>query len=173
MFPLPEGLAMRALLLVLGLLAATLASAYEVNGVNLGGSELEVKKAFPSAHCKALEWKTDAADRRCDDAMISLGGVVAKITVFLRADVIRGYDLSFDIKELERVKAHLKSRWGTPLAEATEVIARGDKAERKVFKMRWEKGADRAILTAQLEKKKRATLEISRGTFPEEIYRVK
>ena len=162
----------RAALLALALLP--LASlAYEINGVRLGGSELEVKKAYPSAHCKALEWKTDAADRRCDDAMVSLGGVVAKITVFIKADVIRGYDLSFDIKELERVKAHLRSRWGAPLAEATEVIARGDKAERKVFKMRWEKGADRAILTAQLEKKKRATLEISRGAFPEEIYRVK
>jgi hypothetical protein len=162
----------RAALLALALLALP-ALAYEVNGVRLGGKEVDVKKAFPSAHCKALEWKTDAADRRCDDAMVSLGGVVAKITVFIKADVIRGYDLSFDIKELERVKAHLRSRWGAPLAEATEVIARGDKADRKVFKMRWEKGADRAILTAQLEKKKRATLEISRGNFPEEIYRVR
>jgi hypothetical protein len=162
----------RAALLVFALLPAA-ALAYEMNGVRLGGTELEVRKAFPSAHCKALEWKTDAADRRCDDAMVSLGGVVAKITVFLKTDVIRGYDLSFDIKELERVKTHLRSRWGAPLAEATEIIARGDKADRKVFKMRWEKGADRAILTAQLEKKKRATLEISRGTFPDEIYRVK
>jgi len=164
---------MRALLLVLGLLVSPLVCAYDVNGVKLGGRESEVKKAFPSAHCKALEWKTDAADRRCDDARISLGGVEAKITVFFKADVIQACDLSFDMKDLERVKAHLRSRWGAPLAEATEVIARGDKADRKVFKMRWERGADRAILTAQLEKKKRATLEISRGNFPEEIYRVR
>jgi hypothetical protein len=68
--------------------------------------------------------------------------------------------------------AHLKARWGAPLAEATEVIARRDKEDRKVFKMRWEKGADRALLVAQLEKKN-ATLEVSRGTFPEEIYRVR
>ena len=37
--------------------------------------------------------------------------------------------------------------------------------------MRWEKGADRAMLVAQLEKK-RANLEVSRGNFPVEIYRV-
>jgi len=161
-----------AALLVLALLPLA-AFAYEVNGVKLGGREIEVKKAFPSVHCKPLEWKTDAADRRCDDARISLGGVEAKITVFLKADAIQAYDLSFDIKELERVKSHLRARWGAPLAEATEVIARRDKDDRKVFKMRWEKGADRAILTAQLEKKKRASLEVSRGSFPVEIYRVR
>lgn len=38
--------------------------------------------------------------------------------------------------------------------------------------MRWEKGADRAVLTAQLDRK-RANIEISRGRFPDEIYRVK
>jgi len=148
------------------------AIAYDINGVRLGGREVEVKKAFPSAHCKPLEWKSNAADRRCDDARISLGGVQARITVFLKADSIQAYDLRFDVKELERVKAHLKARWGAPLAEATEVIARRDKEDRKVFKMRWEKGADRALLVAQLEKKN-ATLEVSRGTFPEEIYRVR
>ena len=148
------------------------ATAYDVNGVRLGGREVDVKKAFPSVHCKALEWKSNAADRRCDDARISLGGVLARITVFLKADVIQAYDLRFDVKELERVKAHLKARWGAPLAEATEVIARRDKEDRKVFKMRWEKGADRALLVAQLEKKN-ATLEISRGNFPQEIYRVR
>ena len=161
-----------AAFLALALLAPA-SLAYDVNGVRLGGREVDVKKAFPSVHCKALEWKSDAADRRCDDARISLGGVQARITVFLKADSIQAYDLRFDVKELERVKAHLKARWGAPLAEATEVIARRDKEDRKVFKMRWEKGADRAILTAQLEKKKRASLEVSRGSFPVEIYRVR
>ena len=160
-----------AALLVLTLLALP-AFAYDVNGVRLGGREVDVKKAFPSVHCKALEWKSNAADRRCDDARISLGGVQARITVFLKADSIQAYDLRFDVKELERVKAHLKARWGAPLAEATEVIARRDRDDRKVFKMRWEKGADRALLTAQLEKK-RASLEVSRGSFPTEIYRVR
>jgi hypothetical protein len=163
---------MRALLLALGLLLSTLASAYEINGVKPGGKELDVKKAFPSAHCKPLEWKSDAADRRCDDAKISLGGVEAKITVYFKAGLIQAYDLSFDVKDLEQVKTHLRSRWGAPLAEATEVIARGDKPDRKLFKMRWEQGAERAILTAQMEKK-RANLEVSRGNFADEIYRVK
>ena len=148
------------------------ALAYEVNGVKLGGRELEVKEAFPSALCKPLEWKSDAADRRCDDARISLAGVVAQITVYLKAGAIQAMDLRFDVKDLDRVKATLRSRWGAPLGEATEIFSRKDTKDRKVFKMRWEKGADRAILTAQLEKK-RATLEISRGSFPEEIYRVK
>ena len=160
-----------AAFLALALLAPP-SLAYDVNGVRLGGREIEVKKAFPSAHCKALEWKTDAADRRCDDSKISLGGVEAKITVFLKADAIQAYDLRFNIKELERVKSQLRTRWGAPLAEATEVIARRDRDDRKVFKMRWEKGADRALLTAQLEKK-RASLEVSRGSFPTEIYRVR
>ena len=163
---------MKRLFFVTLLFLSLPAIAYDINGVKLGGREVEVKKAFPSVHCKALEWKSNAADRRCDDARISLGGVLARITVFLKADVIQAYDLRFDVKELERVKAHLKARWGAPLAEATEVIARRDKEDRKVFKMRWEKGADRALLVAQLEKKN-ATLEISRGNFPQEIYRVR
>ncbi|HUN68381.1 MAG TPA: hypothetical protein VMU46_06265 [Burkholderiales bacterium] len=164
---------MRILLLALGLLVPALASAFDINGVRLGGREIDVKKAFPSAHCKALEWKTDAADRRCDDAQVSLGGVAAKITVFFKADVVQAYDLSFDMKDLDRVKAHLRTRWGAPLAEATEVFVSKDAKERKVFKMRWEQGADRAILTAQMEKKKRATLEVSRGNFEDAIYRIK
>ena len=163
---------MKKLLLLLLCLPAFPALAYDLNGIALGGKEIDVKKALPSVHCKALEWKSDAADRRCDDARAPVGGVETRITVFLKAGVIQAYDLRFDIKELDRMKSHLRARWGAPLAEATDVIARRDKADRKVFKMRWEKGAERAILTAQLEKK-RATLEVSRGTFPEEIYRVK
>ena len=163
---------MKALLLVALLALPLSALAYDVNGVKLGGHEIEVKKAYPSVRCKPLEWKSDAADRRCDDSKISLGGVEARITVFLKADAIQAMDLRFDTKDLDRVKEALRSRWGAPLAEATETISKKDKPDRKVFKMRWEKGADRAVLSAQLEKK-RATLEISRGTFGEEIYRVK
>ena len=153
-------------------LLALPARAYDLVGIALGGKEVDVKKAMPSTNCKALEWKSDAADRRCDDARVPVGGVETRTTVFLKAGAIQAYDVRFDIKELDRMKAHLKSRWGEPLAETTDVIARRDKQDRKVFKMRWEKGADRAILTAQLEKK-RVSLEVSRGNFPEEIYRVK
>jgi len=148
------------------------ALAYDLGGIALGGKEIDVKKAMPATHCKALEWKSDAADRRCDDARAPVGGVETRTTVFLKAGVIQAYDVRFDIKDLERMKAYLKARWGEPLAEATDVISRRDQKDRKVFKMRWEKGAERAILTAQMEKR-RVSLEVSRGNFPEEIYRVR
>jgi len=162
----------KRLLAMLLCLLAFPALAFELNGVALGGKEVDAKKAMPSALCKALEWKSDAANRRCDDSKVSVGGVETRITVFLKADAIQAYEVRFDIKELERMKSQLKKRWGEPLAEAIEVIARKDKPDRKVFKMRWEKGAERALLVAQLEKK-RASLEVSRGNFPVEIYRVK
>jgi len=163
---------MRKLLVLILCLQAGPVLAYDINGVRLGGKELEVRKAMPSANCKALEWKSEAADRRCDDARVAVSGVSTRITVFFKDDAVQAYDIRFDVKELERVKAHLKSRWGQPLAEATEVVSRPGKQDRKLFKMRWEKGAERAILTAQLEKKT-ATLEVSRGNFPVEIYRVR
>lgn len=163
---------MRALLFLLALSLPVPVLAYELDGLKLGGRELDVKKAYPSVYCKPLEWKSDAADRRCDDARATLDGAPARITVFLKAGAIEAYELRFDIKDLERVKAALRARWGPPLAEATETVARRGRNDRQVFKMRWEKGAERAILSAQLDKK-RAGLEVSRGRFPEEIYRVR
>jgi len=165
---------MKTFLLCAVLLLPLAAQAYEVNGVKLGGRESEVQKAFPAARCKPLEWKTDAADRRCDDARISLGGVEARITVFLKADAVQAMDLRFELKELERVKQTLRATWGAPQAEATETFpsTAKDKKDRSVFKMRWEKGSDRAVLTAQMDKK-RVSLEISRGSFPVDIYKVR
>ncbi|HEX2651596.1 MAG TPA: hypothetical protein VHN19_16835, partial [Burkholderiales bacterium] len=61
---------MRILILIALAFLALPALAYDVNGVAIGGKEIDVKKAFPSVHCKELEWRTDAADRRCDDALI-------------------------------------------------------------------------------------------------------
>lgn len=158
--------------LAAGLVLPSHALAYDINGVDLGGKEAEVQKAFPSARCRPLEWKSDAADRRCDDARISLGGAEARITVFFRGGAIQAMDLRFNGKDLERVKETLRARWGAPQAEATETFAEKGRKDRNVYKMRWEKGADRAVLSAQLDKK-RATLEISRGKFPDEIYRVR
>jgi hypothetical protein len=154
------------------LLLAAPAQAFDAAGVALGGDELAVKKAFPSAHCKPLEWKSDAADRRCDDGRIAFAGVSARITVYLKSGAVRAYDVRFDTRDLERVKAHLRARLGAPFAETTETLTRGGKDERKVFKMRWENGADHALLSAQLERK-RAGLEVWRGKFAEEIYQVK
>ena len=164
---------MRNIALLVLCLVTTPVLAYDINGVALGGREAEVQKVFPSARCKPLEWKSDAADRRCDDARISLGGAQARITVFLKGGAIQAMDLRFDGKDLDRVKETLRARWGAPRAEVNETFAaRDSKKDRSVYKMRWEKGADRAVLTAQLDKK-RATLEISRGKFPDEIYRVR
>jgi len=160
-------------ILIAFLLAAPLcAGAYEVNGVGLGGNELSVKKTYPSVRCKPLEWKSDAADRRCDDAQISVDGIQTRITVYLKADVIQAFDLRCEIKDLERMKKALQGRWGAPLGENTETISKKDKPDRKIYKMRWEKGADLAILTAQLDKKN-VSVEVSRGNFPTEIYRIK
>lgn len=163
---------MRALLMAALLALSAAAHAYEVNGVKLGGREIDVKKAFPTARCKPLEWRSNAADRRCDDAQISLGGVLAHFTAYLKDDAIQAFDLRFDMKDLERGKAVLRSLWGAPLAETTESFAQKNKPDRKVLKMRWEKGTDRAMLSAQ-EDKKRVTVEVWRGSFAEEIYRIR
>jgi hypothetical protein len=160
-------------LLIAALLALPPAvHAYDINGVALGGKELDIRKAFPTAHCKPLEWKTNAADRRCDDAQIAVDGVQVRFTAYTKNDVIQAFDLRFDVKDLERMKASLQARWGKPLSEATELFAQKNKPDRKVFKMRWEKGQDRAVLSAQLDKRNVA-VEVSRGSFPEEIYRVR
>jgi hypothetical protein len=164
---------MRRIAILVALLGLPLAAAaYDVNGVKLGGSEADVKRVFPSAHCKALEWKTDAADRRCDDAQISLGGIETRLTAYMKGGVVQAFDLRFDMKDLDRARATLESRWGKATSEATEVFAKKDRPDRKVQKMRWEKGADHAVLTAQLDKK-RVTVEVWRGRFAEEIHRIR
>lgn len=153
-------------------LAAEPAHSFDANGVALGGSEAQVKKAFPSALCKPLEWKSNAADRRCDDGKIQFGGAEARITFYLRKGSIQAFDVRIDNKDLARVGAFLKERYGKPLVETTEKIERQGRPAREVYKVRWEKGADHALLVSQLEKK-RATLTASRGDFEEEIYRVR
>ena len=163
---------MRTLLALLLLAAALPAQAFDVNGVALGATELAVKKTFPSIHCKPLEWNTDAASRRCDDGMAALGDVAVNATFYLKADAVQAFNLRFDQKDLEKVKQILRARWGAPVSEATEVVAQKDKPDRKIFKMRWEKGADKAVLTSQLDKK-RVDLEAWRGDFADQIYRVK
>jgi hypothetical protein len=157
--------------LLLGLLPA-MAQAFDVNGVALGGSEADVKRAYPSAFCKPLEWKSAAADRRCDDARISFGGVRARATFYLKADAIQAFDLRFDSSARDKVAAQLKSRWGAPLSEITESFSRRERNDRRIYKARWAKGKDQAVLTVPLDQK-RATLSASRGTFDEEIYRVR
>jgi hypothetical protein len=166
---------MKFLLLTIAVLLAGPALAqkpYALNGVPLGGTESEVKKRFPAAHCKALEWKTDAADRRCDDARIAVAGVEAKVTFYLKANAIQAFDLRFDTKDLDKIVGELKGNFGAPKSETRDVIARKGKEDREVLKVLWEAGRDRAVLTA-LKDKKRGQLEVSRGTFADEVYRVR
>jgi hypothetical protein len=149
------------------LLAALPAWGYDANGVALGAPEVEVRKAFPSANCRPLEWKSPAAERRCDDARIVFGGAQARITVYLLADRVQAFDIRFDARDLVRVTAYLKSRYGKPFAESKETIE-----QRELYKVRWERGAERALLVSQT-RRKRVDLNVWLGKFDEEIYRIK
>jgi hypothetical protein len=154
------------------------ALAYDANGVSLGDKEEDVKRKFPSIRCQPLEWKSKAADRRCDDAKISFaGGVQARVTFYLSRNAIQAFDVRFDTRELERVTAFLKKQYGAPLAETRDTLESKDKNDkdrkpRVIYRVRWEKGKDHAVLFSELEKS-RSSLLASRGDFEEEIYRVR
>jgi hypothetical protein len=165
---------LQLLFAVLLLLFAGLARAagFDINGMALGDAEAAAIKAFPSARCKPLEWKSDAADRRCDDGKIVVAGVQAKITVYLKRDSIQGFDLRFDVKDQDRLAGHFKGRWGKPVSEGRDKIYREGKEAREVYKVAWQQGQDRAVLTS-VSTGKRASLSAARGRFEEEIYRLK
>jgi hypothetical protein len=147
-------------------------AAYDVKGISLGAPEREIKRALPSANCKALEWQSKAADRRCDDSRVAFGGVEVKATFYLKKGAVEAFDLRFDTKELDRFVAFLKSRYGAPQSESRDTFERKGKSSRQTYKALWENAGERAVLTAQLEKR-RASLLVSRGDFDEEIYRVR
>jgi hypothetical protein len=153
------------------MLALPAHGAYDVKGIQLGAAEREIKRALPSANCKPLEWQSKAADRRCDDSRVAFGGVEVKVTFYLKKDAVEAFDLRFDTKELERFVSFLKSRYGAPQSESRDTYERKGKSSRQVYKALWENAGERAVLTAQLEKR-RASLLVSRGNFDEEIYRV-
>jgi hypothetical protein len=154
------------------LLAALPAAAYDVNGVALGAHENEVKKRFPSIRCQELQWKSLAAERRCDDSKVAFGGAEVRITFYLKKDAVQAFDVRFDTKDTDRVAAFVKSRYGTPVSETRDTIETAGKAARQIYKVLWEKGDERAVLVAQPDKR-RGTLTVSRGNFDEEIYRVR
>jgi hypothetical protein len=148
----------------------TSAAAYDANGVALGASEKAVASRFPSAYCKPLEWSSRAADRRCDDAKASLGGVNARITFYLKSDRVQAFDVRFESRDAERLAAFLKSRYGKPLAEIREKS--DERSGGELYLVRWETGDERAVLTSQADKR-RASLSVSRGDFEDEIYRIR
>ena len=156
------------------LLSLSAHAAYDVKELKLGATEAEVKRALPSAHCKALEWTSKAADRRCDDSRVSFGGVEVRVTFYLKKDALEAFDVRFDTKELERLVGFLKTRYGKPVSESRDAYGatgKDKKAKREVYKVLWEKDGERAALTAQIEKRT-ASMLVSRGAFDEEIYRV-
>jgi hypothetical protein len=163
---------MKKLLLAVLLLGVSAAhAAYDVKDVALGAKEADVKREFPSAHCKALEWKSKAADRRCDDSRVNLGGVEVQVTFYLRQDALEAYDVRFNTRELKKLVGFLKQRYGEPQSETRDVYRREGKEKREVYKVAWDNGKERAVLTAQLDKR-RGSMLVSRGDFEEEIYRV-
>ncbi|HEV3010454.1 MAG TPA: hypothetical protein VGX52_15610, partial [Burkholderiales bacterium] len=94
---------MKKLLFAMVLVFAFPASAaLDVKEIALGANERDIKRQFPSVHCKALEWQSKAADRRCDDSRVSLGGVEVQVTFYLKKDALEAFDVRFDTKELER-----------------------------------------------------------------------
>jgi len=142
----------RAVLILL--FAALPAWGYDANGVSLGADEAAVRKAFPAARCRELEWKSRAAERRCDDAKVVFGGAPARITLYLKGDRVQAFDVRLDERDLERVAAFLKQRYGKPLAETREKIERREGDVREIYKVRWEKGQERAVLTAQAKRRR-------------------
>ena len=151
------------------LFLGTAHAAYDANGVELGDSERAVKRAFPTAYCKPLEWSTPAADRRCDDVKASFGGAPARITFYLRKDAVQGFDARFETREAAKVAAFLKKRYGKPVAETREPSAKDGK---EIYKVLWEGGKDRATLFSQADKR-RSQVTVSRGNFEEEVYKVR
>lgn len=160
--------------LIAGLLLLPLPAlgVYEANGVPLGGSESSIKERFPSAHCKALEWPSLAADRRCDDSRASIGGVKARITFYLRKDAVEAFDVRFDSRDLERFVEVLKKSYGKPASEGRQKVEREGKPAREFYRAHWKQGGTQAELTAETDKRRGALL-VYRGNFEEEIYRVR
>lgn len=163
---------MKRALLVLLLMPALAYGAFDANGVKLGDNELAVKKVFPGIRCKPLEWKSDGADRRCDDAKIAFAGVESRVTVYLKGDIVQGFDIRFDNGLVEIVSANLKKRYGAPVSESKDTLLNKNKEERVVYKVRWEEGNDKAMLSS-ISTGKRAWLSVSRGNFDDAIYRIR
>ena len=162
---------MRLVVAVMMLVATGAFAAYDANGIALGSSEKDILRQYPSAHCKALEWNSRAADRRCDDAKVKFGGADARITFYLKEGKVQAFDVRFDTKDVERVASFLKGNYGKPAAETRDDVDGRGRA-RPLYKVEWGKGDVRAVLTAQLDKR-RAGFTVSRGDFEDEIYRVR
>lgn len=159
--------------LILALLALPGAAyGFDANGVKLGANEAAVKSAFPEAYCKPLEWKSQAADRRCDNSRIRFAGLSARITFYLKSNAVQAFDVRFQGSDFEAVAKTLKARYGKPAFEGHEKIRRRNGSEQDVYRLRWRRGNDRAAYSARVGER-RSELLVWRGDFDVEIYRVK
>ena len=129
-----------------------------MNGVTLGATEKDIKKLFPVANCRPLEWPSRAAERRCDDSRVTFAGVDASVTFYLKADAVEGFDVRFDHGDVKRVIEFLRTRYGRPAAEEPA--------------FEWKAKGERARLTSE-KGRRRASLLVWRGSFEEEIYKVR
>ncbi len=152
---------MKVWFLAVALAAAPIAAAppvaFDIDGLTLGASEADVKRHYPYANCRALEWTSKAADRRCDDSRIKFGGIDASVTFYLKRDAVQGFDVRFDRRQLEPVKKFLRQRYGEPAA------ARGEPE--------WKSNGERARLHAE-PGNRRASLLVGRGNFDQELYKL-
>jgi len=146
---------------ILVLLAGAAHAAYDVNDIALGASERDIKQRFANAHCRELEWPSRAAEWRCDDSRITFGGVDASVTFYLKADAVQGFDVRFDRRDVARMLAYLRTRYGKPVAESPTLSD-----------VEWRAEAEHARLTADVSRR-RASLLVWRGTFDVEIYKVR
>src|SRR5258708_29313436 len=99
------------------LLALRAVAAYDANEVTLGASEQQIKQHFPYVNCRALEWPSRAAERRCDDSRVAFGGIDASITFYLKRDAVEGFDVRVDRREFERMTELLRKRYGKPVEQ--------------------------------------------------------
>ncbi|HET7362728.1 MAG TPA: hypothetical protein VFJ70_04055 [Burkholderiales bacterium] len=152
---------------MLAFVASVASAAYDVNDVTLGASEGDIKQHFPNAHCRALEWPSRAAERRCDDSRIKFGGVDASVTFYLKRDSVEGFDMRFDQRELAAVLKFLQARYGKPLAEPPAPPTPAGPVT-----VEWKAAGERARLSSE-HGRRRASLLVWRGAFEEEIYRVR
>jgi hypothetical protein len=136
-------------------------AAYDVNDLTLGASESQIKQHFPNVNCRALEWSSRAADRRCDDSRIRFGPIDASVTFYLKRDALEGFDVRFDRRELARVKEFAVGRYGKPAREVETPPT-----------VEWKSDGEHARLAGEANRR-RASLLVWRGAFEEELYKVR
>jgi hypothetical protein len=136
-------------------------AAYDLNDVALGATEAQVMSHFPHAHCRPLEWPSRAADRRCDESRVKIGGMDASVTFYLKSNIVEGFDLRFDAPNVVPVRKLLSQRYGEPI-----VVDKGD------VKAEWKSNGERARITTE-QGRRRASLLVWRGAFEEELYKIR